>query len=155
MTTFYNLVAQLLKVLLAFEPNVTTVEAITRSNRLSMMAYSVAAAASSSKASDFSCFSICDDPFGIFILLAAQIEASLVSPLPRSKRNHCHCGNFQVLLDFSRASNQTARGITPVTNLERICRARRKNHWNSSFFLRFFLFPVIFQASGEFGRPVL
>ncbi len=66
MTTFYNLVAQLLKVLLAFEPNVTTVEAITRSNRLSKIAYSVAAAASSSKASDFSCFSIFDDPFGIF-----------------------------------------------------------------------------------------
>ena len=38
-----------------------------------------------------------------FILLAVQIEASFVSPLPRSKRNHRHCGSFQVSLDFSMA----------------------------------------------------
>ena len=47
----------------------------------------------------------------MFILLAVQIEASFVSPFPRSKRNHHHCGRFQVSLVFSMASNQTARGI--------------------------------------------
>ena len=45
------------------------------------------------------------------ILHAVQIEASFVSPLPRSKRNYYHCGSFQVSLDFSIASNQPARGI--------------------------------------------
>ena len=44
------------------------------------------------------------------LLLAAQIEASFVSPHPRSKRNQRHSGSFQVSLDFSMASNQTARG---------------------------------------------
>ena len=34
-----------------------------------------------------------------------------MSPFPRSKRNHRHGGSFQVSLDFSMASNQTARGI--------------------------------------------
>ena len=48
---------------------------------------------------------------GRFILLAVQIEASFVGPLPRSKRNHRHCGSFQVSLDFSMASIQTARVI--------------------------------------------
>ena len=47
-----------------------------------------------------------------FILLAVKIEASFVSPLSRSKRNHRHSGSFQVSLDFSMASNQTARGIS-------------------------------------------
>ena len=46
-----------------------------------------------------------------FILHAVQIEASFVSPFPRSKRNHFHCGGLQVSLNFSMASNQTARGI--------------------------------------------
>ena len=57
-----------------------------------------------------------EDGAGIYrqksiILLAVQIEASFVSPLPRSKRNHRHCGSFQMSLDFSMASNQTARSI--------------------------------------------
>ena len=46
-----------------------------------------------------------------FILHAVQIEASFVSPHPRSKRNHRHCGSFQVSPVFSMASNQTARGL--------------------------------------------
>ena len=46
-----------------------------------------------------------------FIVLAVRFEASFVSPLPRSKRNHRHSGGFQASPDFSMASNQTARGI--------------------------------------------
>ena len=53
-------------------------------------------------------------PNVIIILLAVQIEASFVSPLPRSKRNLRHCGSFHVSLDFSMALNQTARSIVPL-----------------------------------------
>ena len=47
-------------------------------------------------------------------MLAVQIEASFVNPLPRSKLNHRHTGSFQVSLVFSMASNQTARGIISI-----------------------------------------
>ena len=42
-----------------------------------------------------------------------------MSPLPRLKRNHPHCGSFQVSLDFSMASNQTARGVKSASLSEK------------------------------------
>ncbi len=49
-----------------------------------------------------------------FILLAVQIEASFMSPFPRSRRNFRLCGSFQASLNFSSPSYPTARGIIEI-----------------------------------------